>query len=291
VLNVKCFFAEFSTATVAMPKVKTSWVWDYFVTDSSSGDRKCKRCPYVDRSKSTTSAMAAHLRDAHKVLRPSSDCDAEKAGAAGQSGSSLTSSESSDRDVSKIGKSNSSLLRFLSNKQRTVEEWCTRMAVEDGLSFNQIASSEFVAKAFSNLGLRHPKSRTTVSNYVNSFITGMVKETKEELVKAFQNGVRFSVVIDEWTSINNRRFLNVCVVTMDSCNNLGLARCRGSMTAVRTTELLQVKQVYSCKGRIRILILRELMLLNLNLNFSTVPVGTGYPSKHTIIYFGKNNEK
>jgi len=65
-------------------------------------------------------------------------------------------------------------------------------------------------------------------------------ETKEELVKAFKNGVCFSVVIDEWTSINNRRFLNVCVVTIDSCVNLGLACCRGSMTAIRTVELLQV---------------------------------------------------
>jgi hypothetical protein len=32
----------------------------------------------------------------------------------------------------------------------------------------------------------------------------------------------------------------VCVVTEDTCYNLGLARCRGSMTAVRTIELLQV---------------------------------------------------
>jgi DNA-binding protein len=114
------------------------------------------------------------------------------------------------------------------------------MAVEDGFSFNQIASSEFVSVGFGNLGLKHPKSRNTVSNYVNNFIATMETETKKEFVKAFQNGERFSIVIDEWTSVRNRRFLNVCVVTMDSCTNLGLARCRGSMTAFRTTELLQV---------------------------------------------------
>jgi len=207
-----------------MPKVKTSWVWDFFVSDPKSGDRKCKRCPYMDRSKSTTTAMAVHLRDAHKILRPvtEEECDQPSP------------------SCPPIERKSSSVLRFLTNKPRTVEEWCCRMAVEDGMSFNQIASSEFVAKAFVSFGLRHPQSRTTVSKYVNEYAEGLMLKTKEELVKAFKNGVRFSVVIDKWTSINNRRFLNVCVVTIDSCVNLGLARCRGSMTAIRTVELLQV---------------------------------------------------
>jgi len=219
-LNVKCFFAEYSTK---MPKVKTSWVWDFFVACPDSKDRKCKRCPYIDRSKSTTSAMAVHLRDAHKISRPADDSDEQQ------------------QNVAQAGPPPvSSLQRFLTNKMRTAEEWCTRLAVEDGLSFSQISSSEFIAKGFSNLGLKHPKSRNTVSTHVNTYIKGMVKDTKAELLKAFKNGVRFSIVIDEWTSINNHRFLNVCVVTEDTCHNLGLARCRGSMTAVRTIELLQV---------------------------------------------------
>jgi len=185
-----------------MPKVKTSWVWDFFVSDPKSGDRKCKRCPYMDRSKSTTTAMAVHLRDAHKILRPvtEEECDQPSP------------------SCPPIERKSSSVLRFLTNKPRTVEEWCCRMAVEDGMSFNQIASSEFVAKAFVSFGLRHPQSRTTVSKYVNEYAEGLMLKTKEELVKAFKNGVRFSVVIDEWTSINNRRFL----------------------TAIRTVELLQV---------------------------------------------------
>ncbi len=115
------------------------------------------------------------------------------------------------------------------------------MAVENGFSFNQISSSEFLSVAFNNLGLKHKKSRNTVSICVNNFIGKMAEETKEGLKKAFENGERFSIVIDEWTSIGNKRFLNVCVVTSNSCTNLGLARCRGSMTAVRTVELLKEK--------------------------------------------------
>jgi hypothetical protein len=69
----------------------------------------------------------------------------------------------------------------------------------------------------------------------------MQKETKNSLKEAFNGGERFAIVIDEWTSIRNHLFLNVCVVTDDSCTNLGLARCRGSMTAIKTAELVQVQ--------------------------------------------------
>jgi hypothetical protein len=131
-------------------------------------------------------------------------------------------------------------VRFLS-QNRTLEEWYTRLAVEDGLSFNQIASSEFLGVTFNALGFKNKKSRSRVSVCVNDFIANMQKETKNSLKEAFNGGERFSIVIDEWMSIRNHRFLNVCVVTDDSCTNLGLARCRGSMTAKKTAELVQVQ--------------------------------------------------
>jgi hypothetical protein len=51
-----------------MPKGKTSYVWEHFVVDPTSGVRKCKRCPYNDRSKSTTTAMCTHLRVVHQIF-------------------------------------------------------------------------------------------------------------------------------------------------------------------------------------------------------------------------------
>lgn len=114
------------------------------------------------------------------------------------------------------------------------------MAVEDGLSFNQMASSEFVRLGFTNLGMKAKKSRSWVSVCVNEFISKLQQRTKAQLKEDFDGGRRFSIVIDEWTSVRNHRFLNICVVTGNSCYNLGLARCRGSMTAIRTAELVQV---------------------------------------------------
>jgi len=131
----------------------------------------------------------------------------------------------------------SSMARFLSH-QRTQGEWYTRMAVENGFSFNQMATSEFLSLGFRNLGMKALKSRSWISASVNSFISGLQQEVKARLKEDFQSGKRCSVVIDEWTSIRNHRFLNVCIVTDLDCTNLGLARCRGSMTAQKTADLL-----------------------------------------------------
>jgi hypothetical protein len=121
-----------------------------------------------------------------------------------------------------------------------MEEWYARMAVENGLSFNQMASSEFISQGFRNLGMKPKKSRSWISVSVNNFISQLQKETKDKLKVDFEGGKRFSLVVDEWTSVSNHRYLNICLVTDSSCTNLGLARCRGSMTATKTVELVEV---------------------------------------------------
>jgi hypothetical protein len=52
-----------------MPKDKRSFVWRFFDKDLL-GVRKCRKCPYSDKSKSaTTSAMVTHLRSAHGITQ------------------------------------------------------------------------------------------------------------------------------------------------------------------------------------------------------------------------------
>ena len=88
-------------------------------------------------------------------------------------------------------------------KRRSMDEWYTRMAVENGLSFNQMATSEFIWLAFTNLAMKPKKSRSGISDAVNSFIVKLQEETKEQMKKDFKGGERFSIVTDEWTSIRN----------------------------------------------------------------------------------------
>ncbi len=64
---------------------------------------------------------------------------------------------------------------------------------------------------------------------------------KQKLSAIAAKGDRLSVIIDEYTDSRCKRFLNVTAVTMDSCFNLGLVRCKGSMTAEKTAFLTKVE--------------------------------------------------
>jgi hypothetical protein len=49
--------------SAVMGKEKVSFVWIHF-----DKDRRCRKCPYIDKSKSaTTTAMANHLKKAHGI--------------------------------------------------------------------------------------------------------------------------------------------------------------------------------------------------------------------------------
>ncbi len=114
------------------------------------------------------------------------------------------------------------------------------MAVENGLSFNQMASSEFIMLGFRNLGMKAIKSRSHLSEAVIKYIFRLQKKTKKKLKADFDAGKRFSLVMDEWTSIRNHHVLNICIVTDVDLINVGLARNHGSMTAKCTAELAEV---------------------------------------------------
>jgi len=85
---------------------------------------------------------------------------------------------------------------------------------------------------------RHPKSPTTVAKLVNGFLNAKKDETREELRVLMKNGVRFSVITDEWTSGLGPRYLNVILRGADQIFNIGLIRCTGSLTADNISSLM-----------------------------------------------------
>jgi hypothetical protein len=232
-----------------MPKAKTSFVWKYFddITKNPKEKvrvRQCKMCPYSYESKDkTTTSMVNHLRS-HNIVKNEKKDDSV----------TMMEVEETKSDSGKFSQEKNSMARFL-NRKRSTAEWYTRMAVENCFSFNQMATCEFISVSFSSMGMKAKKSRSRISEIVNNFIQELQEEVKADFKEKFENGSRFSVVIDEWTSIRNRRYMNVCIVTSSECMNLGLARCRGSMTAVRTAELVEVIHIFTKKNQINILII------------------------------------
>jgi adenylate kinase len=74
-----------------------------------------------------------------------------------------------------------------------------RLAVEDGLSFNQIATSEFISLAFGNMGYKARKSHNTVSKDVGDYIKTLKTETQAELKAAFDKELidcSWSLILD-----------------------------------------------------------------------------------------------
>jgi len=84
------------------------------------------------------------------------------------------------------------------------------MAAQDGISFHTIAKSEkirkgLIARGFTNV----PKSANSVRSQVVSFSKHLRIKDKEEISTLKKQGQKFSVTLDEWTSLRKRRLAKI----------------------------------------------------------------------------------
>lgn len=118
------------------------------------------------------------------------------------------------------------------------------MTACDGLSFNVLCTSTdirngLLAQSFTNI----PKTPKSIRKMVVNF----AKEVRQtEMMIDFRTrisrGERFSLTVDEWTSVRNRRYININVHFTDKKFwNLGLIRGCGSLTAEKCVELIKNK--------------------------------------------------
>ena len=69
-----------------------------------------------------------------------------------------------------------------------------------------------------------------------------IKETFSiQFTELIQNGTRFSIFLDEYTSCGNRRFMNINLHTKEEFWNLGMQRIVGSLPAEGVVELIRQK--------------------------------------------------
>ncbi|GFR15494.1 putative AC transposase [Trichonephila clavata] len=91
-----------------------------------------------------------------------------------------------------------------------------------------------------------PKSANTVRKivieYSNKLRNSVIREITDKKINGNIVGERFSLSFDEWTSLRNRRYLNIIVHGQFSDFwSLGLARIYGSLPAEKCIELLEEK--------------------------------------------------
>ncbi|KAG0442441.1 putative AC transposase [Dictyocoela muelleri] len=116
------------------------------------------------------------------------------------------------------------------------------MVVIDGICFNTFCKSRDLRRLLGNNGFKNIlKSPNTVRQIVLNY-----GEKIKILIKTeFSNLTNrpFSVTLDEWTSIRNRRYMNVNIHCINKFLSLGLLRIHGVMSAERILYCLNKKLV------------------------------------------------
>lgn len=181
-----------------------SEAWKHFIKRDNAAE--CKICnKVVVHRGGSTSGLIRHLLHVHniKLNRPKPKS---------------SPSDRNSRGVNK--KSPNTIRRFISTQ--TMPQIISKLAAVDGLSVRMITRSSFIRESFANKNMRLPKYESDVKNqilnYYKSVKEGIISDIRLEVSR---NG-RFTLILDEWTNVALRRFLNICIHGNDSFYNLGL---------------------------------------------------------------------
>lgn len=112
------------------------------------------------------------------------------------------------------------------------------MTAKDGLTFYVFTTSEDLRRCLKADGFSPiPTSPNTIRRMMVSYSKKVHEKLKAEIKTDRTEGSRFCVTFDEWTSSRNRRYINLILHGKGSkIWNLGLVRCKGSMTAEKCLD-------------------------------------------------------
>lgn len=224
---------------------KKTGVWKYFLRSSDALSAKCTLCvnKVIKCGGGSTSGLRTHIRTQH------AEClaDIEKSAVPvepGQGPSSQDASASKRRRPT-------SLDNYVLQKgslQRTL----ARLTAKDELSFKTIAESTDIQMLLRSKFDNVPSSRATIVSMVSEYKDLVCDKIKVELSLRKEKQAKFCLTFDEWTSIRNKRYMNICLHDASPNGrifyNLGLIRITNSMPAPRCLELIiDTLETYSLK--------------------------------------------
>ena len=199
---------------------KKSFVWQYFRLNKMEQKGKCNLCSRVLKATGgSTKNLLDHLKNKHEITskRPAAFND--------------DNNEATPTKICRID-------TFFKKKESLGECLCHLICVE-GLNFNQIATSERLRAAFKAKGYDFPKSAHTLTNIFFEEVNRVKAIVKNEIAVLKRNSKRFTITLDESTSIRNRRYLNINLHCKDQFYSLGMIRILGSMPAEKAIELVR----------------------------------------------------
>ncbi|KAL0859841.1 hypothetical protein ABMA27_010181 [Loxostege sticticalis] len=223
----KHFFLKF----VSFNMERTAKVWKHFKKINES-TAQCSLCPkQISCKGSNTTGLDRHLQRVHNISVNQPPPDESK--------SVVQPGTSCEPESKKIKRENQSeITRYVARK--SLSEIISRLAAEDGLTIRAITKSKFIRESITQRGYKMPKNETEIMKIILNYY----EEKKAEMIQKFKNlvasGTRFSLSVDEWTSVRNRRYFNLCLYVEDGeVFNLGLIYIPGKCGAEETKKMVE----------------------------------------------------
>ncbi|KAI6649931.1 hypothetical protein LOD99_6295 [Oopsacas minuta] len=116
-----------------------------------------------------------------------------------------------------------------------------RMTACDGLSFNIFTTSMDWRKSLAALGHSLPRSVVGIRDQVPNYGQQLRQDITRNLSIIKSKGQYFSLTLDEWTSLQNKRYLNINIHGIGFFWNLGLVRIKGRFSSEACSKIISLK--------------------------------------------------
>lgn len=208
---------------------KKDGIWLHFLREKHGQSAKCKVCKAVLKTTGgSTKGLHEHLKRVHDnsvLKRPVDD-------------------PANDNVIQSKPNAVGPMIKYvMDSNDRSLQAVISRMTARDGLPFSVFTTSPDLRKCLLALGYDHiPNSAEHIKQLVMNQGRKVRSFLTSELATRRQQGHRFSLTFDEWTSTRNRRYMVVNVHEQGPkywC--LGLIRVHGSMPADKCVSLLENK--------------------------------------------------
>ncbi|GFT71633.1 BED-type domain-containing protein [Trichonephila clavipes] len=113
---------------------------------------------------------------------------------------------------------------------------------KDGFTVNAITKSNFIRKSLQDKGYSFPPNSSDVMKLVYKQYNVIKARVTNEISSKLNAGLRCSLTLDEFTSLKNRRYLNINVhFNEGEIFNLGMLRMSGSFSAENCVQAVETK--------------------------------------------------
>lgn len=189
----------------------SSPAWVHFIKD---GDKaKCKICLQELKCKQSTSGLLRHLHAKHRTVE-------EGNGVSEPPKKKKKTNDSNKSDLTDI-----------------IVDYAL-----DGISFRTISQNIHLKKYVTLNGFRPPSCTRDVAGHIYSKAESLTSSLKSDIAAHLSKGSKFSLALDEGSTLRNRRYLNIILYFPNSTfRNLGVIRVVGSCPAEKLADLVEEK--------------------------------------------------